>query len=271
MTMTRQERAQADLAKKISLENTFKVELLSLYSDISRNYKNTIRRTGAIPDAAIFHQRFKLAVEKQYRRVFSAFASSARDQKSIQLKQDETEDQLTEEVIAVMLLLGAAESTKTANEITQTNQRYFSDAYSKALNQLIQEGEGYTNEMLALLSVAVLDRSNGGRVGITATSETQWAAESTKFTESEIINGIAPSLLIIAQGGTPIREISGKKKDWATIIDGRQRPAHNAANRQVQAIEDPFVVGGELMMYPADTSLGASKKNVIGCRCVAIY
>jgi len=271
MAMNITERAKADLAKKIKLENIFKVELLSLYKGISKEYKETIKRTGAIPDASIFQPKFKSAIEKQYKRVFLAFASTTRSQKSIQLKADETDDQITEEVIAIMLLLGGSQAKKEANEITGTNQKYFLDSYNLALNELVQSGDGYTSELLAITAAAILDKKNGGRAGTTAVSETQWAAESTKFTESEITAGIASSLLVIAEGGTPLRPISGKKKEWATIQDGKQRPAHDKANKQKQAVEDPFIVGGELLMYPADRSMGASKSNVIGCRCMAIY
>ena len=62
-----------------------------------------------------------------------------------------------------------------------------------------------------------------------------------------------------------------KFKMWHTIMDGRERPAHNAADGQMVDVLDPFVVGDELMMYPKDTSLGASLPNIIGCRCSVEY
>ena len=271
MAMTKQERARADLAKKIELENQFKLELIDLYNSIFADYRRTIKRTGGVPDAAIYQPRFKRAIEKQYKRVFDAFASSARSQKIVQLKEDESEEQITEEVIAIMLLISSGQAVSQANEITQTNQRYFLGSYNKAVSTLLKEEGSYTNESLALAATAILSKRNGGRVGSTALTETQWAAESAKFTEAEVTGGLPSSLLVVAQGGTPLRQATGKKKDWSTVTDGRQRPAHNEANKQTQPIEQPFNVGGERLMYPADRSLGASKANVIGCRCSAIY
>lgn len=269
--MNNQDRARADLVKKVSLENTFKTELTSLYNSIFSDYRRTILRTGGVPDAAIYQPRFKKLIEKQYKRVAEAFASSARGQKSIQLKADESEDQITEEVLAIMLLLSGPQAGSEANLISNTNQKYFIESYQQARGQLMVDEGGYTNESLALAATAILTSRNGGRIGTTAVSETQWAAESTKFTESEIVAGLPSSLLVVAEGGTPLRAATGKQKDWITIKDGKQRPAHDAANKQKQPIEQPFIVGGERLMYPADRSLGASVGNVAGCRCVALY
>lgn len=60
-------------------------------------------------------------------------------------------------------------------------------------------------------------------------------------------------------------------KVWHTIMDGRERPAHGAADGQMVDIFDPFVVGDELMMYPKDMSLGASLSNTVNCRCTVEY
>ena len=62
-----------------------------------------------------------------------------------------------------------------------------------------------------------------------------------------------------------------KFKVWHTIMDGRERPAHNAADGQMVDVLDPFVVGDELMQYPKDMSLGASLPNIINCRCSVEY
>lgn len=60
-------------------------------------------------------------------------------------------------------------------------------------------------------------------------------------------------------------------KVWHTIMDGRERPAHGEADGQMVDVFDPFTVGEDLMMYPKDTSLGASLPNIIGCRCTVEY
>jgi uncharacterized protein with gpF-like domain len=61
------------------------------------------------------------------------------------------------------------------------------------------------------------------------------------------------------------------KKKWVTVGDDKVRPAHRVANGQIKPINQPFIVAGEKLMFPGDTSLGASIKNVANCRCNARY
>ena len=57
---------------------------------------------------------------------------------------------------------------------------------------------------------------------------------------------------------------------WLSMQDEKVRPFHLEADGQTVPIDEPFEVGGELLMFPGDTSLGASPQNVIRCRCVEI-
>lgn len=58
-------------------------------------------------------------------------------------------------------------------------------------------------------------------------------------------------------------------KIWHDIHDSipPEREAHWEASGQEVPYEKPFVVGGELLMYPGDRSMGASGWNVYNCRC----
>lgn len=65
---------------------------------------------------------------------------------------------------------------------------------------------------------------------------------------------------------------SGKKrKTWHAIIDKGTRDWHREANGQTKPITEPFEVGGDLMQYPRDESLGAGGENIVNCRCSATY
>jgi hypothetical protein len=68
-------------------------------------------------------------------------------------------------------------------------------------------------------------------------------------------------------------EVAGLPDDaiervWSDTGDGRTRPDHAAANGQTVGKNEPFIVGGEALMYPGDASLGASGAQTIACRCV---
>lgn len=59
-------------------------------------------------------------------------------------------------------------------------------------------------------------------------------------------------------------------KQWLSIIDGRTRDAHIDADGQEVANDEPFIVGGEELMFPGDKSMGASGWNLYNCRCTRV-
>lgn len=63
----------------------------------------------------------------------------------------------------------------------------------------------------------------------------------------------------------------GAYKIWIATPDNRTRDQHRAAHNQRVKITEPFIVGGERLMYPGHWSLGASGWNIYGCRCAMRY
>lgn len=63
------------------------------------------------------------------------------------------------------------------------------------------------------------------------------------------------------------------KRRWDATLDSRTRPDHVAAHGQeVDGMNTPFVLAdGSRMLYPGDTSLGASAAQTIQCRCYDEY
>lgn len=60
-------------------------------------------------------------------------------------------------------------------------------------------------------------------------------------------------------------------KEWLAMLDEKTRETHAMADGQKVDIDTPFVVGDSLMMFPTDTSLGASPQEIINCRCIMKY
>ena len=60
-------------------------------------------------------------------------------------------------------------------------------------------------------------------------------------------------------------------KRWKTENDNRVRRSHEIVNNDVVEIEEPFVVGDSLMMFPKDFSMGASAEELVNCRCTVEY
>lgn len=65
---------------------------------------------------------------------------------------------------------------------------------------------------------------------------------------------------------------SGKKnKTWITMNDDKVRHTHREIEGLTIPIFEPFQVGDSKMMFPKDSSLGASAEEIVNCRCVAKY
>lgn len=65
---------------------------------------------------------------------------------------------------------------------------------------------------------------------------------------------------------------SGKKyKTWKDIGDKRERRTHLEVGGTTIPIKELFAVGDSLMLFPKDTSHGASSKEIVNCRCSIQY
>ena len=61
------------------------------------------------------------------------------------------------------------------------------------------------------------------------------------------------------------------KKKWISFGDERVRMDHANVDGEVVDINKPFHVGGYLMMFPKDDSLGAGLEEIVNCRCSVEY
>lgn len=57
------------------------------------------------------------------------------------------------------------------------------------------------------------------------------------------------------------------RKEWLSMRDRKVRDTHREVDGTIIPIDEPFDVGGYLMMTPKDDSLGAPDEEIAGCRC----
>lgn len=62
-----------------------------------------------------------------------------------------------------------------------------------------------------------------------------------------------------------------KKKIWITEKDKKVRKSHREIEGKEILINDAYLVGNSLMLFPKDTSYGASAEEIVGCRCSIKY
>lgn len=67
------------------------------------------------------------------------------------------------------------------------------------------------------------------------------------------------------------RQNGYRKKQWNSEKDDRVRKTHIEADGSIVDIDDFFVVGNSLMLFPKDNSLGASPEEIVNCRCTVKY
>lgn len=91
----------------------------------------------------------------------------------------------------------------------------------------------------------------------------EWEVRRIVQTETLVSTGVA--------GDAAARSLGiGFTKQWCTSGLINTRDTHLAVDGTVVDEDEPFAVGDSLLMYPHDTSLGASASEIINCACSCI-
>lgn len=61
------------------------------------------------------------------------------------------------------------------------------------------------------------------------------------------------------------------RKQWVDIRDKRERETHREVGGTIIPIEDYFLVGDSLLLYPHDYSMNPEEKETVNCRCGIRY
>lgn len=279
----RRKRAATDYAKKISLENKFTPELNRYFSKLSQEIFNSYVATGTIPTAHGSQIELKELLKKHYRRVFRNFDGLSEDLQKNRLilltKQDEAIQQQNDEFIDDF-------STQQSQIINNTNNKEIKRVFTAAIVAAIaaskipkkpQDNNVSVTDIAIDLDISrnsiaqsaanlFKDRSRSRSRSI-ALTETQASAEKAKsIAAAETLKQINES------AGDSFQEKDKKlTKQWVAILDNVTRDSHAEADGQIQNVTDPFIVQGQSLMEPGDTSLGATVDNIINCRCSAQY
>jgi hypothetical protein len=271
-----------DEAKKRELEKPFIADLNKIFRQIARDFKEKYIADRTILNVQEYSTDFLTILRNNYRKISKKFSSSLRDLlkndkgfDDYSLKQDNESEQDNEDVIISLLLLSQlnsqirnknndyilSHSREQSVFITNTTQNDLNTELENTLFQgSIVDEELSPEEIAAITSSAFLIRSLN-RSQTIATTEVQNIAETSKNNESDILSDV-----IIA--GVLLSQLVGRM--WVTAGDERVRASHAFAEGQIVGIHEPFIVQGQLLMYPGDTSLGATLDNVINCRCSVV-
>ena len=254
-----------DTAQKIKIENQLNTQLTKPYNAMIAGATLDYDDDNSSHPVSLYTTAIAGAIAIYYLQTITAFSKIVNNlitpetETYIQLEQiaalDPTGEATVDDVItglnADANLINLAEMdnyvSAVADQIEKTNE--------KQLQAIVDENLSTDEFAKKLRSIY------GTRIDTISQTTVQNAAESTK---SNYLKSINNSIKL------SLGQVVSKEKMWQTILDGREREAHNIADGQRQNVDNPFVVGGELLKFPGDTSLGASLGNIINCRCSMI-
>lgn len=252
-----------DLAKKLKLERSLKIQLRQLFNQIGREFQAVYETSGAVLDTSEYKDEISTILKRHYRKTEKAFKRQLRNGlkessgKSLQfdLEQKSTDSEIDESLRSFNQLRSAQSADLITNTIQADLNRNVEDVVvDGALN-----GETLTRKQQAIKAKQRFIANSVSRANTIAITETQAAAENAKLTESNVVLGS-----VVVAG---VSLLVTSEKQWNTILDNRTRPQHASADNQVVGFMQPYSVGGQRLMRPGDTSLGASAWNVVNCRC----
>lgn len=253
-----------DLQNKLKLESELRPKIKKLNKKIINKFTEQYKLDNNVINVNEFDDELNNILIDHYKKTSNIFSDNISKTLPEDIKVTEEERQNIESTLLIYFLLQAKQKSIDINNTTQID-----------LNNSIVEAsqddqiQGLTGTEF-ILTVGVLAsvfsaRKLNARTETIVQTETQFAAETAKGTEAEILTGQSPS--ISSGSSTKTNAI----KRWDTVGDSKVRTAHVIADSQEKPISEPFVVGDERLKWPGDTSLGASLKNIINCRCTAVY
>lgn len=132
------------------------------------------------------------------------------------------------------------EAAKKIKDVSKTTR----DKLAKTLAEGVADGESIPQ--LAERVSAVFAEAKGSRARTIARTET------IRASNFGAVEGYQQSGVV-------------ERKEWIATRDDKTRDEHSAADGQTVALDEPFDVGGEDLMYPGDPT--ASAATTINCRC----
>lgn len=241
LTPTQIKNANIDLRIKLSFERSLSTVLVVLFNKMMREVHKEFLNSGDILDFVIFKKTLETILFNHNEKVSNKFINRVtRNQFDLTNKEQES--------LLISLKNDSSKRAKVASKLIITN-----------LNKDIQNISNDNTNILDII-VAMKRRALFRFRDLTPVNETQDSSEGTKLRTAQYlqqsINNINLKELLNA---------------WATVGDDVVRPAHVEAEGQTKPISKPFIVMGERLMRPRDTSLGATAENTQGCRCSAQY
>lgn len=282
----RQQLAAEQLSKKMTLERKLTVELRALFRQIALDFRILYTRTGSTVRAVEYMDELRGVLMSNYRRINRAFrtdfirmlrqnmrnatesiiANLTLVAQAQGLTLPELIDRMEESIILDSSQFVRTEAERDSRLMTRTTQSELEAAivFAVPLLQTRLEREPTRAEVAKAASFKFVKNSIP-RSNMASATGTQKIAEGTKNIEFDTVLSTRNSVAEFP----PLRA----EEEWVSTGDKRVRRgqfSHVEADGQRKVSGGTYMVGGELLRFPGDASLGASAGNIINCRCASI-
>lgn len=250
-TNQQRKKARQDVKLKMKLEKGLARSMTFQFNDISDKSKTNYNTNKNILDLSIFLASFQDILTKHYLKVANQFIDRVN---KFGIKLTDQELSILENSIS---LAANSRGLSSSRIILKNLQSDLDDSFQSVIDAAIANGIDLTvrNTSVNALSKFRKKVMNRAKVSIPMT-ETQNSAESTK--------------LLVAkshQNSSNNKKLKAFFSTWVTRGDKKVREFHMEADGQTQPMGEPFLVGGQMLLHPGDSSLGATPDNFMNCRC----
>lgn len=280
--MASDQQLSTDLANKLKFESKLRIKIKKFLKQINKDANVIWRATGTLPDFRFYITDLTAILREHYRGASNKFSRTIRDSiknKNIPMqleRKEEIEEELElegieeegskidEAILTALLLYIATHSSEQARIILDTIESDYNKIVDSVLPTSIADGEDPTREQVADKITKDFGDKIDGKTTIISQTENQDIAEESKLIEARVI---AASALLV--GGIAIA--SRMNKIWNSVFLPTTRAHHASADGQRAKLDQPFIVKGQQLMRPSDTSLGATADNIINCYCFTTF
>ena len=253
-----------DVRTKAQLERQLLKKIRSYNAKLVSSFRAALKQTGntSVPTFKQHEKELETILLSHYQLVGGVFVNRINDLVEREISRIEKKAVSKNKPIPFVISKEyEAKASFQVRKITDTSKK-------NARTALLQARKVAKNSKVQVTEVEIADSAgsvfqsllNSREIGI-ASLNTNAIAEDAKLKQIQIFQGEQP-------------EGEGTKQ-WHNLGDSRVRDGENFFNHlnasQVVKTSQPFIVSGEKLNYPGDTSLGASTGNVINCRCSASY
>lgn len=241
--------AVKELAILVKLERYMKQDLNIYFDKLYKEFAKVYAETGRKLSLEKFRKDLEYILATYYKATWKNFKGSIADKADLD---DNRKKLVDKKMLALLLLFLQSEVQKRAGLILNGTNDILNNKIQDAVNA------GLSREQSEDYLYKKLDEEKDARSKTIAQTEVGIAHGTVKQNEAEAVSAVA---------GMTMRKV------WNAVMDMKTRPYHSEAHIKYHTtpipIYEPFIVGGEALMYPKDPA--GSAGNIINCRCTSFY